>query len=154
MKIGELANATGTQIETIRYYEREGLLPSPERTEGNFRIYMKEHAERLTFIRHCRSLDMTLDEIRRLLHFKDVPEENCGDVNTLLDVHINHVAERIRELRVLEKQLKSLRDRCGEAQVAAQCGILSELSRPLPESAVKCGLHVHGTYGGDRKRKT
>lgn len=153
MKIGELANATGTQIETIRYYEREGLLPSPARTEGNFRIYREEHAKRLTFIRHCRSLDMTLDEIRRLLHFKDVPEENCGDVNTLLDAHIGHVAERIRELRALEKQLKSLRDRCGESQVAAHCGILGELSRPLPEMAVKRGLPIHSTHGGDRNRK-
>lgn len=154
MKIGELANATGTQIETIRYYEREGLLPLPARTEGNFRVYMEEHAKRLTFIRHCRSLDMTLDEIRRLLHFKDVPEENCGDVNTLLDAHIGHVAERIWELRALEKQLKSLRDRCGETRVAADCGILSELSRPLPETTVKRGLHVHSTHGGGRKRKT
>lgn len=154
MKIGELANATGTQIETIRYYEREGLLPLPDRTDGNYRIYMDDHAERLSFIRHCRSLDMTLDEIRQLLHFKDAPEENCGDVNTLLDAHIGHVAERIRELRALEKQLRSLRDRCGEARVAAQCGILSELSRPLPESDVKRGLHVHGTHGGGRNRKT
>lgn len=154
MKIGELANATGTQIETIRYYEREKLLPLPARTEGNFRIYMEEHAKRLTFIRHCRSLDMTLDEIRRLLHFKDVPEENCGDVNTLLDAHIGHVAERIRELRALERQLKILRDRCGVANVAADCGILGELSRPISETAVKYGLQMHGTHVRTRGRKT
>lgn len=154
MKIGELANATGTQIETIRYYERVGLLPTPARTEGNFRVYTEEHARRLTFIRHCRSLDMTLDEIRRLLRLKDAPEENCSDVNVLLDSHIGHVAERIRELRALEKQLKSLRNRCGETEVAARCGILSELSRPLLETAVKRGLRVHSTLGGGMNIKT
>ena len=109
MKIGELARVTGTPVETIRYYEREGLLAAPARTDGNFRIYEDTHAERLSFIRHCRSLDMSLDEIRILLRFKDAPGANCGDVNTLLDAHIVHVAARIRELRVLERQLKSLR---------------------------------------------
>ena len=67
MKIGELATLTNTQIETIRYYEREGLLAEPRRSEGNYRIYGSAHAERLSFIRHCRGLDMTLDEIRVLL---------------------------------------------------------------------------------------
>ena len=142
MKIGELSHATGTQIETIRYYEREGLLPSPARTEGNFRIYTELHVQRLTFIRHCRSLDMALDEIRTLLHFKDAPDENCGDVNALLDAHIGHVAERIRDLRALEKQLKGLRERCGESKVAADCGILGELSQPLPPKTVQRRSHV------------
>ena len=142
MKIGELSHATGTQIETIRYYEREGLLPSPARTEGNFRVYTEGHVQRLTFIRHCRSLDMALDEIRTLLHFKDAPDENCGDVNALLDAHIGHVAERIRDLRALEKQLKGLRERCGESKVAAHCGILGELSQPLPPKTVQRRSHV------------
>lgn len=97
MKIGELARVTSTQVETVRYYEREGLLPTPARTDGNFRIYEGIHVERLSFIRHCRSLDMTLDEIRVLLRFKDAPAENCEDVNTLLEKHIGHVAARIRD---------------------------------------------------------
>jgi Cd(II)/Pb(II)-responsive transcriptional regulator len=130
MKIGDLSKLTQTQVETIRYYEREGLLPEPNRTEGNYRIYGDSHAERLAFIRNCRSLNMTLDEIRQLLRFKDDPASDCGDVNALLDAHIGHVADRIRELRSLEKQLKSLRERCCETQTAANCGILCELSRP------------------------
>jgi len=147
LKIGELSHATGTQIVTIRYYEREGLLPSPARTESNFRVYTELHLQRLTFIRHCRSLDMALDEIRTLLHFKDAPEENCGDVNTLLEAHIGHVAERIRELRTLEKQLKGLRDRCGKSNVAADCGILGELSRSIKVKTIKRGSHVHTSHG-------
>jgi len=73
MRIGELAQTSGTPIETIRFYEREGLLPAAARTEGNYRIYTPQHADRLGFIRQCRSLDMTLDEVRVLLRFKDQP---------------------------------------------------------------------------------
>ena len=64
MKIGELAALTNTQVETIRFYERENLLAEPSRSDGNYRIYGAAHAERLSFIRHCRGLDMTLDEIK------------------------------------------------------------------------------------------
>ena len=131
MKIGELAKATDTQVETIRFYELEGLLPKPARTEGNFRIYGEQHLQRLTFIRHCRSLDMALNEIRQLLRFKDLPNENCGSVNRLLDAHIETVANRIKELRQLEKQLKELRELCQTNQVSAHCGILNELSQPM-----------------------
>ncbi len=66
-------------------------------------------------------------EIRTLLHFKDAPTKNCGDVNTLLDAHIGHVGIRISELHALEEQLKSLRERCHEAKDAAHCGILHDL---------------------------
>ena len=146
MKIGELAGLTGTQVETIRYYEQEGLLAAPARSEGNFRIYTDAHAERLSFIRHCRSLDMTLAEIRALLRFKDALTENCGEVNTLLDDHIGHVAARIRDLRALEIQLKSLRKRCREAQDAAHCGILNELSLTSRSDSTKMSGHVCGAH--------
>ena len=101
MKIGELAEKAGLPVETVRYYEKEGLLPGVARTQGNYRIYTDDHAERLLFIRHCRSLDMTLEEIRILLHFKDKPDESCDRVNALLDAHIGHVCERIRDLEKL-----------------------------------------------------
>lgn len=128
MKIGELSRSTGTAVETIRYYEREGLLPGTVRTEGNFRVYGAAHLERLQFVRHCRGLDMSLDEVRVLLRFKDDPASDCGDVNALLDEHIEHVSQRIRELRALEKQLKALRDRCPASQDAGHCGILSGIT--------------------------
>lgn len=130
MKIGELALAAQSRVETIRYYEREGLLPQAPRSEGNYRIYGPEHVERLAFVRHCRSLDMTLDEIRVLLRLKDEPRAACGEVNELLDEHIFHVASRIRELRKLEKQLQALRAQCAGGRRAAQCGILNSLAQP------------------------
>ncbi|MEJ8853315.1 Cd(II)/Pb(II)-responsive transcriptional regulator [Variovorax robiniae] len=148
MKIGELAQAADTAVETIRFYEREKLLPEPARTSSNYRTYGPEHVERLTFIRHCRSLDMALDEIRSLLRFKDAPDDNCAGVNDLLDQHIGHVAERIRELRALESQLKALRQRCCEADATSSCGILKELSSDSPRLPARGATHrhVHGTH--------
>jgi uncharacterized protein YunC (DUF1805 family) len=98
---------------------------------------------------------MTLDEIRVLLHFKDAPSENCGEVNTLLDEHIGHVAERIRELRTLEKQLKSLRELCRETQDAGHCGILNELTEIArhPGGLRDHAGHVHGAHKRTASRK-
>lgn len=129
LKIGELARQTGCPVETIRYYERDGLLPAPERSEGNYRLYDSTHVERLLFIRRCRSLDMTLDEIRVLLHFRDTPEDNCEAVNELLDAHIGHVVAHIGELQRLEKQLRTLRRQCSVSRRARECGILNELAQ-------------------------
>lgn len=134
MKIGELATATETAVETIRFYEREGLLPPPARTQGNFRIYELPHLERLQFIRYCRSLDMSLEEVRVLLGFKDRPAQDCGDVNALIDEHIGHVSRRIRELKSLQRELKELRRRCGAARSADQCGILSGLAQAAQDT--------------------
>ena len=128
MKIGELAKATSTQTETIRYYEREQLLPVATRTENNYRVYDSSHVERLAFIRHCRCLDMTLDEIRVLLHFKDAPDEKCGAVDALLQEHIRHVVCRIWELQALESELRSLQQQCSPGHLAGECGILGGLA--------------------------
>jgi len=143
MRIGELATASSTPIETIRYYEREGLLPAPGRTEGNFRIYEAPHLERLQFIRHCRGLDMSLDEVRVLLRFRDAPQDDCAGVNALLDEHIGHVARRIKELRALEKQLKELRQRCATVQGVDQCGILVGLKEGAQEPSKASPEHNH-----------
>ncbi len=137
-------------METIRFYEGEGLLPKAGRTESNYRVYGPSHVARVSFIRHCRSLDMTLDEIRTLLRFKDAPEQNCEEVNEMLDEHIGHVAARIKELRHLQAELNSLREQCGAAQDARECGILNGLdkaSRESPKQASKIERgHVHGSH--------
>lgn len=154
MRIGQLSEVTGVDIETIRYYEREGLLPAAPRSSGNYRIYGKPHAERLSFIRHCRGLDMALDEIRVLLRFKDSPAENCEQVNSLIDEHIEHVAQRIRELNALARQLKALRGLCLETKEASRCGILNGLVKPAPRAAEaeKCGVsHLAGVHSRPRR---
>lgn len=125
MKIGELAKATECAVETIRYYEREQLLPAPARTEGNYRQYTQAHVERLTFIRNCRTLDMTLDEIRSLLRLRDSPYDSCGSVNALIDEHIEHVQARIDGLMALQTQLVELRQQCNAK--GSECAILQQL---------------------------
>ncbi|GAA5175611.1 MULTISPECIES: Cd(II)/Pb(II)-responsive transcriptional regulator [Halomonadaceae] len=133
MKIGELAQRASCQVETIRYYEREGLLPEPARSAGNYRLYGMMHVERLMFIRHCRALDMTLGEIRRLLLHRDHPERDCAEVNDLVDEHIGHVETRLAQLDSLRTALIELRARCrGDADIGA-CGILRELAQPADE---------------------
>jgi Cd(II)/Pb(II)-responsive transcriptional regulator len=127
MKIGELAERSGCLVETIRYYERIGLLMPPERAMNNYRTYNERHSERLLFIRHCRALDMTLDEIRTLLDFRDRPQVECAGVNDLLDKHIGHVVERIQALTALEAQLRELRGRCVVADTTSSCAILRAL---------------------------
>src|SRR5262249_50037934 len=150
MTIGELARATGCGIETIRYYEHEGLLPKPGRTSGNFRRYGQEHAELLSFIRRCRSLDMALNEIRILLRFRSAPYENCGEVNALLDTHIRHVEERIAELQSLQGQLRALRDKCSIGKPAAHCGILKGLGGTPDYQDASVDNHVRRTHSTKR----
>lgn len=147
MRIGELAQISGTQVETIRFYERVGLLPEAARTDGNYRIYASTHAQRLAFIRQCRNLDMTLDEVRVLLGFRDQPQADCGEVNTLLDQHIGHVAERIRALRALEKELRALRAACASPHATADCGILHGIDEAGAKVATRAPRrHVRGAH--------
>ena len=128
IKIGELSKGTGATVETIRYYEKEKLLPEPSRSAGNYRLYNKEHIERLQFILHCRTLDMTLDEVRVLLQYWDEPNKNCGDVDSLLDEHIDAVEERIKGLIQLKQHLTVLRQKCVSSAPAQSCGILNALA--------------------------
>jgi Cd(II)/Pb(II)-responsive transcriptional regulator len=152
-RIGELASRTGCDIATIRYYEQAGLLPKPTRSSGNYRLYGADHVARLAFVRHCRSLDMTLAEIRMLLRFRDAPERNCAEVNTLLDEHIGHVAQRIAELTALETQLKQLRRLCTKVQAARNCGILDQLGRGVGARGRRSKVdHVHGAHADTRRR--
>lgn len=161
MKIGELAKAAGTQAETIRFYEKEGLLPEPGRTESNYRAYDASHVQRLAFIRHCRCLDMTLDEIRILLDYKDSPQDECGKVDRLLDAHIGHVVQRIRELRTLEKELRSLKASCDANLSIQDCRIMEGLERGAREhnhqgspagGSHREGVHTRPSRGAKRAR--
>jgi len=141
MKIGELAHVALCTVETIRYYEKEALLPAPERTAGNFRVYGPEHVERLRFIRNCRALDMSHEEIHTLLGLADQAEQGCGAVNDVVDQHIAHVDERIQELTHLKLQLATLRQRCQSEQAVQSCGILQGLA--IMETEAKSERHTH-----------
>ncbi len=152
MKIGQLAKRADCAVETIRYWEKEGLVPAPYRSEGNYRIYNQSHLDRVLFIRNCRSLDMSLDEVRRLLTLRDQPQESCDDINALVDEHIDHVVKRIQALQTLELELKDLRQRCNNDSDIEHCEILKGLAkndptnnkRPDPKNS---DSHVTGLHG-------
>jgi Cd(II)/Pb(II)-responsive transcriptional regulator len=147
-RIGELASHLSVAIETIRYYEKEGLLPQPARSEGNYRLYSDAERQRLGFILHCRALDMTHEEIRNLLRLRDAPERGCAEVNAVLDAHIGHVADRMRVLRSLQGQLKDLRARCEAPGTSKECGILQGLAAPAKSRGVSRRTGVHGSQRG------
>jgi Cd(II)/Pb(II)-responsive transcriptional regulator len=143
MKIGELAKAAGTTVETVRYYEKEGLLPAPDRGDNNYRSYGPLHADRLRLIRNCRALDMTQDEIRAILSLADSHASDCGPINQIFDAHILHVDERIAELTQLKGQLSDLRQRCLSAQPDAEnCGILHGLAEMQVEDRPERHTHL------------
>lgn len=128
MKISEVSKRSGCSIQAIRYYEKEGLISRPARTEGNFRLYGPEEIERLSFIKHCRTLDLSLSEIKHLLELQYLPSTPCETVNVMIDDHLKLVETRIADLQKLQSDLKKLRRQCGSARSIDQCGILEALS--------------------------
>lgn len=126
MRIGELAGETGCQVETIRYYERAGVLPEPARGENNYRQYGPLHRRRLKFVRRCRELGFSLDEIRELLRMVDGGHFTCAEVESIGRRHLEDVRERIRDLHTLESQLAALVSRCDGARTP-DCSMLEAL---------------------------
>lgn len=143
MKIGELARQAGCDVETIRYYEKVGLLPEPVRSDAGYRNYQPEQQERLQFIRHCRSLQMSLADIRVLLSFRSEPAAECYGVNDLLDHHIGLIRVRMEELQSLEQQLIKLRLQCEVPHSIQECGILQNLNDAAVNNDCVCHEMKH-----------
>lgn len=128
LSIGELGRATGTKIETIRYYERIGLLPAPPRTEtGNYRSYSKGHLGRLSFVRRSRDLGFTLDQVRALLDLADHRDRECAAVDAIAREHLADVERKIADLTALQRELNDLIGQCRHGTVA-ECRIIEALS--------------------------
>ncbi|TCT07059.1 Cd(II)/Pb(II)-responsive transcriptional regulator [Paralcaligenes ureilyticus] len=141
MKIGELAQRSGCNIETVRFYEREGLLDAPERDSNGYRRYAEANLVELNFILHCRSLGMGLPEVRTLRSFQANPELACDEINHLIDRHIDRTHEQIAALRVLEQQLRALRDTCHANRKTSECGIMRNLTQAA--DGHECSCHSH-----------
>jgi DNA-binding transcriptional MerR regulator len=124
-KIGEAARRSGVGAANIRYYEREGLLSPQTRADNDYRLYSDGDVHRLRFIRLCRAMDMSLDEVRALLSLNLDRKADCERAREVLDAHLSHVRERLAELRALEKDLRGLRDRCDGTD--DQCHIIEAL---------------------------
>jgi MerR family transcriptional regulator, mercuric resistance operon regulatory protein len=125
--IGVVAERTGLSPEGIRFYETEGLLPAPARTEGRRRIYSLAHLKRLAFIRRARELGFTLDEVRALLKLSDANPESCAKARKMAAGHLRDVRKKIADLRTLERVLAQTVSRC-DAGTKAHCPLIGALN--------------------------
>lgn len=139
MTIGRLGQATGVLPETIRYYEQIGLLPTPARTAGGYRIYTPEHVRRLKFIRRSRELGLSVESVRELLTLANDRLRPCARVDRLVREHVHELDHRIAGLERLRRALQQLADSCRGGKVA-ECRILEVLqeseqaiAEPQPE---------------------
>ena len=126
--IGALSRGTSCHIETIRYYERIGLMPKPPRSPGGHRLYEEDHLRRLTFIRRSRELGFTLEEVRGLLRLVDGGSYTCAEVKALTLDHAAEVRRKVADLRKLERVLKEMAAECDGGEVP-QCPIIDTLYR-------------------------
>ena len=130
MAIGELARVTGTKAETIRYYERIGLLPRPSRTAANYRSYGSAELARLSFIRRARALGFSLEQVTALLELADCRERSCEAVDALAQEHLAEIDAKIADLTALRRELADVIGQCRKGTVA-ECRILDALAPNL-----------------------
>ena len=128
LTIGKLARETGVKVVTIRYYEQIGLMPVAPRTEGNYRTYSLDHRRRLSFIRRCRDLGFTLDQIRDLLRLSSVKTQACAEVDRIAEQHRFTVEEKLADLTRLARELRRLSACCRGNGIIADCRIIEALS--------------------------
>ncbi|MEO3433261.1 helix-turn-helix domain-containing protein [Inquilinus sp. CAU 1745] len=133
--IGALAKATGCKVETIRYYERIGLLPAPARTGSGYRAYSPAHRDRLSFIRRSRDLGFPLEDIREMLRLSDDRERPCAEIDEIARGHLGEVKRKIADLKALGAELDSMISQCRHGAVS-DCGIIGALS---PEAGGRRG---------------
>jgi MerR family mercuric resistance operon transcriptional regulator len=126
--IGALSKHTGTNIETIRYYERIGLLPAPARSSGGYRLYRTEHLKRLNFVRRARALGFSIGEVRTLLRLADERERPCAEVRAVAEAHLRDVRTKIADLRRMEGVLRATIRQCAGGR-RASCPVIDALYR-------------------------
>jgi len=126
LTIGKLAKACGVKTDTVRYYERLGLLAPVERSESGYRKYGQESIKRLNFVRRAQSLGFTLEEIRELLGLSEQPEADCADVRERARRKITDIEQRMADLAAMKTALAELAEFCpGEGMPLSECGILN-----------------------------
>ncbi len=132
--IGALAKHTSTNIETIRYYERVGLLPAPARSAGGYRLYATDHLKRLNFVRRARALGFSIGEIRTLLRLADERKRPCAEVRLVAEAHLTDVRAKIADLKRMERVLRTTVARCAQGR-RSDCPVIEALYRNGPAEA-------------------
>ena len=129
MTIGQLAKATGTAVETVRYYEKIGLLPKVARTSGNYRSYGGAEVARLSFIRRARALGFGVERVRALLDLSDEGDRPCAEVDSIARQNLGEVEAKIADLESLRSELSHLIGQCEQGTIA-NCRIIDALGPP------------------------
>ena len=129
--IGRLSQQAGVKVVTIRYYEGLKLMPKPPRTRANYRVYDRDHLRRLRFIRRCRDLGFTLDQIRELLRLSTQAAKECSGVDRITDEHLKEIEDKVADLRRLATELRRLKNCCRGKGLIGDCRILEALSDNL-----------------------
>ena len=127
LTIGDLGKATNTKVETIRYYERIGLLAKPDRTGGNYRAYGQDALARLSFIRRARDLGFSLDQVRELLTLASQDQRDCGSVDAIANSHLAESDRKLADLAALRRELSAVIASCNGGKIA-ECRILESLA--------------------------
>ncbi|MEZ5933100.1 MAG: helix-turn-helix domain-containing protein [Alphaproteobacteria bacterium] len=127
LTIGELARKVGCKVQTIRYYEQIGLLPPPDRTDGNQRRYSGQEARRLSFVRHGRDLGFSLDALRQLLMLADHPDQPCETADQIAERHLIDIERRIDRLSALKVELQVMIKQCRGNEIRS-CRVIEVLS--------------------------
>lgn len=130
LTIGKLGASAGVKVPTIRYYEQIGLLPHPDRSAGNQRLYPKAALDRLAFIRHARELGFPLEAIRDLLSLSDRPDQSCAAVDMIANAQLAATRARITRLRALEAELERMLDQCACGKIS-DCRVIEVLSNHM-----------------------
>jgi DNA-binding transcriptional MerR regulator len=125
--IGHVAKSAGCTVQAVRYYEQAGLLPRPERSNGNQRLYERAAVERLSFIRHARDLGFTLDVIRDLLSLSDNPEQPCDAADAIARAQLVQVERRIEHLKALKRELRRMVAQCSGGRIS-DCRVIEALN--------------------------
>ncbi|MCF6199911.1 MAG: helix-turn-helix domain-containing protein [Hyphomicrobiaceae bacterium] len=128
LTIGRVAAKTGVKVPTIRYYEQVGLMPEPERSAGNQRVYDGQAVKRLSFIAHARQLGFSLEQIRQLLNLADAPHQTCEQANKIAQQHLREIESRMKRLRSLKKELLNMVDVCRVNGTIADCRVIETLA--------------------------
>jgi DNA-binding transcriptional MerR regulator len=128
-RIGDLAKRTGVKVVTIRYYEQSGLLPACERTTGNYRVNAQGHSDRLHFVRRCRDLGFSLEQIKDMLLLSDAELPTCANVCDVAAGHLKEVEAKIADLRRLASERRRLRSSCNGKRSSRECRIIAALAQ-------------------------
>lgn len=136
LAIGALSKQTGVNIETIRFYEKVGVLSPPARSPGGYRLYGPDHVKRLTFVRRARQLGFTLEEVRALLRLADDRAHSCAEARDMAAAHLDDIRAKIRDLKRLEKVLKDVIAQCADGTLP-ECPLIEALFRGPPQAGIE-----------------